>query len=279
MPLLEFSVSMCVYGGDNADHFNAAIDSIIAQTVKPTELVLTVDGPIPDTVSQVIEKYRKELENTTVSFKVVYLEKNMGHGEARRICFNNCSCSLIALMDADDLSSTERFEKEISAFMADPDLSIVGSHISEFSDNNPRNITARRIVKLSDEEIKHDIKIRCPMNQPTVMFKKEDINEVGGYVDWYCNEDYYLWIRLALANKKFMNIDDYLVNMRVNEESYQRRGGIEYFKSEAKIQNLLFKTKMIGIITYSANVIKRYIVQVLMSNKVRSWVFKKFARS
>jgi hypothetical protein len=27
----------------------------------------------------------------------------------------------------------------------------------------------------------------------TVMFKKDAVLEAGGYIDWYCNEDYYLW--------------------------------------------------------------------------------------
>ena len=44
---IEFSVSMCVWAGDDPDFFDAAIESISEQTVQPTEVVLTVDGPIP----------------------------------------------------------------------------------------------------------------------------------------------------------------------------------------------------------------------------------------
>lgn len=36
----------------------------------------------------------------------------------------------------------------------------------------------------------------------TVMFRKSDIMSVGNYKEWFLNEDYYLWIRLALANQK-----------------------------------------------------------------------------
>ena len=43
----EFSVSMCVYGGDDPAFFDAALGSVISQTVPPSEIVLTVDGPIP----------------------------------------------------------------------------------------------------------------------------------------------------------------------------------------------------------------------------------------
>lgn len=274
----KFSVSMCVYAGDNAESFDLAIDSVIDQTVRPAEIVLTIDGPVPDTISDVVEKYKRRLAGTNISFKVIQFEKNMGHGEARRKSINNCSYSLVAIMDSDDISAKDRFEKEIDAFIADPDLSIVGSHVSEFSNNDPDNITAKRMVMLTDEDIKRDMSIRCPMNQPTVMFKKDDVDEVGGYIDWYCNEDYFLWIRLALANKKFLNIDDCLVNMRVDDGSYQRRGGMKYYKSEAEIQKLLLDSGLIGRQRYFVNNTKRFVVQVMMPNSVRGWAFKRFAR-
>ena len=41
---MEFSVSMCVYGGDDPVWFRTAVDSILNQTVPPSEVVLVVDG-------------------------------------------------------------------------------------------------------------------------------------------------------------------------------------------------------------------------------------------
>ena len=126
-----FSVSMCVYSGDDPVHFDAALNSVVEQTVQPDEIVLTVDGPIPDTIEAVIEKYRVRLFHSEICFQVVYLKKNMGHGEARRICIDHCSCDLIALMDADDLSIPERFEKQLAYFMQNPSVSIVGGNIQD----------------------------------------------------------------------------------------------------------------------------------------------------
>ena len=186
-----FSVSMCVYGGDNPSYFDTALDSIIHQTVQPSEIVLTVDGPIPKTIEDVIEKYRCQLAQSAVDFRVIYLEKNMGHGEARRICFNHCQYDLIALMDADDLSVPDRFVKQLAVFEHHPDLSIVGGNIHEFIDT-PENCVGKRIVPENDTAIKSYMRKRCPMNQMTVMFRKAAVQEAGGYQDWYCDEDYYL---------------------------------------------------------------------------------------
>ena len=127
-------------------------------------------------------------------------------------------------------------------------------------------------------DIKEYMKKRCPMNQMTVMFKKSSVEKVGGYLDWYCDEDYYLWIRMAIANMTFANMADTLVYVRVGEQMYQRRGGRKYFKSEAKLQKYMREHGIIGFGTYTVNVTKRFIVQILLPNKIRGWVFKKFAR-
>ena len=279
----DISVSMCVYGGDNAVYFDCAIDSIINQTFKPKEIVLTVDGPIPDDINNVIKKYRTQLEQSSITFKVICLKQNKGHGEARRICLHNCEAEIVALMDADDLSVPFRFQKQIEYFNAHPDVSIVGGQITEFiSASNPLDISNTagvRKVPENDDKIKQYMKKRCPMNQVTVMFKKKDLDEVGGYIDWYCEEDYYLWIRLYLAGKKFGNVPDNLVNVRVGDEMYQRRGGVRYFLSEYKLQLLMLRNNIINIPQFIENVSMRFILQIIMPNNIRGWVYKRFARN
>lgn len=272
MKNLKFSVSMCVYGGDNPEWFKAAVDSILNQTVKPNEIVLVVDGPVPPELDIIIA----ELENSSL-FKVVRFVENQGHGNARRRGLECCENNIVALMDADDISAPDRFEKQLAFFENDPELSIVGGNITEFVET-PDNIISRRIVPQADADIKKYLQKRCPFNQMTVMFKKSDVQSVGGYIDWYCDEDYYLWIRMYLANMKFANSPDILVNVRVGKDMYQRRGGIKYFKSEAKLQKYMLKNKVIGFGTYLLNVLKRLILQVLMPNRIRGYIFKKFAR-
>ena len=81
-------------------------------------------------------------------------------------------------------------------FDADPELTIAGGNITEFV-GEPDNIVGARVVELTDAAIKQDMKKRCPMNQVSVMFKKSRVDSVGGYIDWYCEEDYYLWLRMS----------------------------------------------------------------------------------
>lgn len=272
MPETKFSVSMCVYGKDNPEWFRIAVDSILNQTRQPDEVVLVVDGPVPDELDSII----KYFENNPI-FKVIRLPENRGHGESRRTGLDNCSYELVALMDADDISASDRFEKQLKMFENNPELTIVGGSITEFV-GEPENVVGARVAELDDKSIKEDMKKRCPMNQVTVMFKKSRVDSVGGYIDWFCEEDTYLWLRLCLDGAVFANLPDYLVNVRVGKEMYQRRGGMKYFLSEAKLQKYMLDNKIIGLGTFLVNVNKRLVVQVLLPNKLRSVVFQKFAR-
>ncbi len=272
MPDTKFSVSMCVYIKDNPEWFKTAVESILNQTVKPSEVVLVVDGPVNAQLDAVITHY----ENNPI-FRVVRLPENVGHGKARRAGLTHCRYELVALMDADDISASNRFEKQLEMFEADESLAIVGSNITEFVEE-PDNVVGARVVETDDAAIKADMKVRCPMNQVTVMFRKSAVDKVGGYMDWFNEEDYYLWLRMYLDGARFANLPDHLVNVRVGKEMYQRRGGKKYFLSEAKLQKYMYDNKVIGFIDFIVNVGKRFIVQIVLPNKLRSWVFKKFAR-
>ncbi len=269
----KFSVCMCVYHKDDPRWFDDAARSILEQTAVPDQIVLVVDGPVPPALDAVIRKYE-----AMPVFTVVRLPENMGLGIARRTGLEQCRHGLVAMMDADDLSVPERFALQLAEFEKDPELSIVGGQITEFIDS-PENKVGMRQVPLTHADIREYIKTRCPFNHMTVMVRLADIMAVGGYMDWYWNEDYYLWIRMHLAEQKFANVPQTLVNVRVGEEMYQRRGGRKYFASELGIQKLMRKHKIIGFVTFHSNVAKRLVVQVLLPNKVRGWVFKKFARS
>lgn len=272
MEKTPFSVSMCVYGGDRPDWFRTAVDSLLAQTLLPSEIVIVVDGPVPDTLNEILAEYEQN-----PLFHILRLPENRGHGEARRAGLAACSHEIVAIMDADDISLPERFARQIPLLAADPTLAVVGANITEFI-GEPENIVACRAVQESDAAIKHDMKTRCPINMVTVAFRRSEVERVGGIVDWYGEEDYYLWIRMAQAGCRFANLPESLVNVRIGEEMYGRRGGKRYYESERKLQKYMLQHKMIGYGTYLLNVSKRFVVQRLLPNRLRGWVFRVFAR-
>lgn len=280
---IRFSVSMCVYKGDKASNFNVALKSVFNQTLKPNEIVLVVDGPINNEIVFIINKYIELSRTNNIEFNVIRLEENVGHGEARRVCLSNCSHDWIALMDADDISVNNRFEKQIEYIKEHNNISVLGGQITEFlgkaDANDYSESVGKRIVPCDDQEIKEYMKKRCPMNQVTVMFRKSDVQNVGGYQDWFCEEDYYLWIRLAQAKKVFGNLSDELVLVRVDDNMYQRRGGFRYFCSEEKLQRFMRKNGMISFVRYIVNVTQRLVLQVLAPNSIRKYIFQNIIRT
>lgn len=51
----NFSVLMSVYKNDKAEDFRTALESVTTrQTVQPSEVVLVVDGPVPDAINKII---------------------------------------------------------------------------------------------------------------------------------------------------------------------------------------------------------------------------------
>lgn len=269
----KFSVAMSVYKNDRAKYVDRALKSITEeQTLQPDEVVIVFDGPIPKDVEDVVVSYAKKYV-----FNVIKLEKNGGLGNALKIAVEACKYDLIARMDSDDVSVADRFEQQINAFKVDPDLDIIGGDISEFIDDE-KNVVSYRKVPQTDEDLKTYIKKRCPFNHVSVTFKKQAVLQAGGYLDFYWNEDYYLWIRMFENNAKTANTGTVLVNVRVGKDMYKRRGGLKYYKSEKKLQKYMLKKKIISFPMYFANVFKRFILQVLLPNGVRGWVFKTFAR-
>ena len=236
-----FSVCMSVYHGDNAAFFKQSLDSLLAQTRKPDEIVLVVDGPVGDDIDTVISYF----ETSSDTFKVIRLEKNSGHAVARQTGLDAAQYDYVAIMDSDDIAVPERFEKQMAYIEAHPEVDALGGQIDEFI-GEPSNVVGSRIVPLTDGEIKNYLKNRCPMNLVTVMLKKDAVQKAGGYIDWYCEEDYYLWVRMTEQGMQFANLPDNLVNVRVGEEMYQRRGGWKYFKSEAKLQYYMYSKGIIG---------------------------------
>lgn len=270
---LKFSAILCVYYKDNPDFFKEALESIINQTLVPNEVVIVCDGPLNAQLDLIINNACKKYK----FINVYRFEKNVGHGNARRYAIDKCSNNIIALMDADDISVHDRFEKQIDIFKNNKNVHVVGGQIFEFI-GKIDNIVGKRILPEMDSDIKEYMKKRCPMNQVTVMFNKDAVIDSGNYIDWYCEEDYYLWIRMIEKNYNFYNIQSNLVFVRVGNEMYGRRGGLKYFKSEKRVQKYMLKHNLINYRTYLYNIMTRFVAEVMLTNKLRGFVYKIFLR-
>ncbi len=238
----DFSVLMSVYKNEKPNYLDKALNSIENQTIIPKEIVVVQDGPITDALNQVLKKHSENFVNT---FKIIKSKKNQGLGAALCLGTSAIDTNWIARMDSDDISVPERFEKQLIAILNDVDLALVGGQVSEFA-TNINNLVGSRSVPTSEKEIQKFVKWRSPFNHPTIMIRKDVLENVGGYIPYGNLEDYYLWSRIISQNYRVKNLSDTLVYMRVDEGMYSRRGKVSNIQYFYRLRKFLRKQKMIS---------------------------------
>ena len=143
--MLKFSVIMSIYKSDVPELVRVAFDSLLQQTLLPSEIVIVGDGPVSTELEKEIERCKWKIEEGKLPIELNYLpqEKNGGLGEAMRIAVEAAKYDYLARMDSDDICLPDRFEKQMCCFEEDPELSVVGGMITEF-DGNPETRRAWR---------------------------------------------------------------------------------------------------------------------------------------
>lgn len=224
---MNYSVLMSVYAKDNPEYLELAIDSMLNQTAKPEQFVIVQDGLLPESIDQVICKYKS---NQPELFTIIKLETNGGLANALNIGLQACRNELVARMDADDISLPQRCEKELKKFSENPDLVICGCNIDEFYDI-PQNVKTSRVVPAEYKDILRFMRRRQPFNHPTVIYKKSKVIEAGGYPQLRRKEDFDLFSRMLSKGYYALNVDESLYLYRANEENYARRKSWVNFKN------------------------------------------------
>lgn len=272
MNKIKFSVLLSVYKNEKPKHLIECFKSIYDnQKLKPDEIVLVQDGPLTDELYEVIKNLKNQLNNI---LKIVPIEKNVRLGNALKIGIENCSNEMIARMDTDDIAHPNRFEKQIKYLKENPKVDILGSYMNEFIDDIT-NIIAIKTAPL--ENFKSYMKLRDTVNHPSVIFKKSKVIEAGNYIEILYNEDSYLWGRMLANGCQFANIDEPLVYFRVNNDTYKRRGGIQYVKAEIQLQKEFLKLGIVNKFEFLRNIILKNIVRII-PNELRKKVYLKLLR-
>lgn len=141
---MTLSVLMSVYYKETGANLDIALDSIwTKQTRKPNQIVLVQDGNLTDELYRVINKY-KELCGDVLCSPV--LEKNSGLVVALNTGLKYVTSDFVARMDSDDLSSPDRFEKQMKFMESNLDIDVSSGSLQEFSESNPC-ISVRRYPK------------------------------------------------------------------------------------------------------------------------------------
>ena len=270
---IKFSVLMPVYFKEKPEYFQTALESILNQTLMPDEIVIVEDGKLTAELDKIIKFYKTQFPDL---FNIVSLDNNVGQGEARNAGLKACKYNYVALMDSDDISPPDRFEKQINYLKEHPQVDVIGSNITEFEET-PENIISKKVVPLSHDEIFQFGKWRSPMNNVTVVYKKDKVMAVGGYNRFNFGEDYLLFAKMLVAGMQFCNLEECLVNARSGTRMLAKRVGAKRILQEIQLFWKFYRMGYINVFELSRNVSLKFLLRIIPS-ALRTWIYMKFLR-
>ncbi|WP_072342346.1 glycosyltransferase [Actinomyces urinae] len=246
-----FTVLTSVYAGDNPQQFERALVSITReQELKPDQVVLVQDGPVPDELQETIDR-ASDIAGQHID--VVRLVENQGLALALEAGLKAAKHEIIARADADDVSLPQRFAKQLP-LMRGRDL--IGSAIAEF-EHDETQWGMIRVLPVKHQDIAKTARFRDPFNHPTVVMRKSALERAGGYQHLDRMEDYWLFARMIASGARTANIEEPLVAYRVGAGAYARRGGSDLFDSELELQRNLLRIGFVTPAQYVRNVVIR----------------------
>lgn len=203
----KISVVMPFY---NREKFlDETVQSVLNQTFEDFEFI-AVDDASTDNSGKIVERYAKK----DARIKIIQNTKNKGISYSRNRGMKIAQADLIAVVDSDDINMPKRFEKQFVFMQKHPEISIVGTHARVIDGGG--EITGEEIKYFTtSEDVDKTFFHLGPFLQPTTMYKKSDILEIGGYRGEYTLiDDMDLYFRLLFCGKQGINIPEFLVNYR-----------------------------------------------------------------
>ena len=116
-------VSCIVPAFNGARYLGEALDSILAQTYRPIEVVVADDGSTDET-ADIAARYGAAVRFVAQATAGPPATRNLGVRAARG--------DLVAFLDADDLWHPEKLARQMARFTARPELGVSVTHIQHF---------------------------------------------------------------------------------------------------------------------------------------------------
>lgn len=189
------SVVMPAYNA--AEYIDAAITSVLHQTLKNLELLVVDDGSSDETASVVA---RRAAADQRVS---LFRQANAGPGPARNTGFGAARGRFFAFLDSDDAWTPRFLERQVALLESRPDVDVVFGNAwcrGGPRDCHPARSTAPDPRRLRLEDLLADDSLHFIM----AVFRREVVDRVHGFDPRFLtNEEYEMWLRAGLAGFTF----------------------------------------------------------------------------
>lgn len=199
----------------------AAIESVIDQTERDWELVVVDDGST-DGSAEIVSRFAARDPRIRV-----LAGPHRGLVVALDAGVRTTRTPLIARMDADDLAHPERLARQRRYLDAHQDVGLVATCVT-FDGDRVRGAGYARYVDWTNTLLTHDAIalaafVESPLAHPSVMFRRELVERLGGYASGDFPEDYELWLRWLDAGVRMEKLAEPLLVWRDSPGRLSRR--------------------------------------------------------
>lgn len=188
-----------------------SIESILKQTHKNFEFIITVDGSSNGDLD-IVKDYAKTdsrilLINNGSNKGLVFSLNNMIERAIGKYIFR---------MDSDDISKRNRLHQTICFFESHPSIDIVGTQVQRIINGKKRIKKSK--MPISDHSIKTNLLWNSPFYHPTIAFRACSIKTKHIlYSKGYNAEDFKMWLTCCEHELTFNNLKRSMLYYRVHE--------------------------------------------------------------
>ena len=257
LPAPLVSVLMPTY---NVEPFlRLAVESILNQTFSDFEFLI-IDNCSADGTYELLAEYAQRDKR----IRLFRNEKNMGLIFSLNRGISLAHGQYIARMDADDISTPDRLEKQAEFFAQHPEVDLVCSKVGVFT-GNPDEIMFERGAPAAHRQIYRLAKFRDPIDHGSVMVRTAAIRKAGGYAEKYAKkfEDYHLWVKMLSAGSQMACIPQVLYKLRRDDDALRRHRGPRFVALAIRLQIELWQMGFISLPRFLLNTLVRTTIYLL----------------
>ena len=213
------AVSIILPTYNAATTIRRAIRSMQQQSLRDWELILVDDGSEDDTIT-LLESIISEDD------RIKLLKKpHEGIVAALNTALQAASAPIIARMDADDVMLPHRLERQLEWLEKHPQTGLVSCLVEHIGDAEQQGY-AHYVDWInglqSHKQISLNRFVDAPLAHPSVMFRRECVEQYGGYREGDFPEDYELWLRWLEAGVRMEKVPEVLLQWHDEPERLSR---------------------------------------------------------
>ncbi|MEQ1654301.1 MAG: glycosyltransferase [Nitrospira sp.] len=185
-------VSVVIPTFNCAAFLGRALGSALEQTYKDFEVIVVDDGST-DGTKEVVGRFEGQV--------AYYYQQNQGLSAARNVTLSKANGELFAYLDADDMWSPQKLEKQVAFLDAHPECGFVHSDVAVMDDDD--RFLYRSFNRETGREVPQgacvkDLLRRCHVQILSVLERRECTANVGGFDErLLVAQDYFRWIMIA----------------------------------------------------------------------------------